>query len=52
VVADDANRIIFVNQAAGEVLGSAPEALVGQRLTVSSHRNCGRHTSRGSAASR
>ncbi len=34
VVADDANRIIFVNQAAGELLGWAPEALVGQRLTV------------------
>lgn len=34
VVADDANRIIFVNQAAGELLGWTPEALVGQRLTV------------------
>ena len=34
VVADDANRIIFVNQSAGELLGWAPEALVGQRLTV------------------
>lgn len=34
VVADDANRIIFVNRAAGELLGWAPEALVGQRLTV------------------
>jgi len=34
VVADDANRIIFVNQAAGELLGWPPEALVGQRLTV------------------
>lgn len=34
VVADDANRIIFVNAAAGELLGWAPEALVGQRLTV------------------
>ena len=34
VVADDANRIIFVNDAAGELLGWAPEALVGQRLTV------------------
>ena len=34
VVADDANRIIFVNQAAGELLGWAPESLVGQRLTV------------------
>ena len=34
VVADDANRIIFVNQAAGELLRWPPEALVGQRLTV------------------
>ena len=34
VVADDANRIIFVNLAAGELLGWAPDALVGQRLTV------------------
>ena len=34
VVADDANRIIFVNEAAGELLGWTPEALVGQRLTV------------------
>jgi PAS domain S-box-containing protein len=34
VVADDANRIVFVNDAAGELLGWAPEALVGQRLTV------------------
>lgn len=34
VVADDANRIIFVNEAAGELLGWAPSALVGQRLTV------------------
>jgi PAS domain S-box-containing protein len=34
VVADDANRVIFVNQAAAEVLGWDPEALVGQRLTV------------------
>jgi PAS domain S-box-containing protein len=34
VVADDANRIIFVNQAAGALFGWAPEALVGQRLTV------------------
>jgi PAS domain S-box-containing protein len=34
VVADDANRIIFVNDSAGELLGWAPEALVGQRLTV------------------
>lgn len=34
VVADDANRIIFVNAAAGELLGWSPEALVGQRLTV------------------
>ena len=34
VVADDANRIIFVNEAAAELLGWAPEALVGQRLTV------------------
>ena len=34
VVADDANRIIFVNAAAGELLGWAPEALVGQRLTA------------------
>jgi PAS domain S-box-containing protein len=34
VVADDANRIIFVNEAAGELLGWAPQALVGQRLTV------------------
>lgn len=34
IVADDANRIIFVNEAAGELLGWAPGALVGQRLTV------------------
>jgi PAS domain S-box-containing protein len=34
VVADDANRVIFVNEAAGELLGWAPAALVGQRLTV------------------
>ncbi len=34
VVADDANRIIFVNDAAGELLGWDPEVLVGQRLTV------------------
>lgn len=34
VVADDANCIIFVNVAAGELFGWAPEALVGQRLTV------------------
>ncbi|HVE46306.1 MAG TPA: PAS domain S-box protein [Acidimicrobiales bacterium] len=34
VVADDANRVIFVNQAAAEVLGWDAEALVGQRLTV------------------
>ena len=34
VVADDANRVIFVNQAAAEVLGWDREALVGQRLTV------------------
>lgn len=34
VVADDANRIILVNTAAGELLGWAPDALVGQRLTV------------------
>jgi PAS domain S-box-containing protein len=34
VVADDANRIIFVNNAAAELLGWVPEALVGQRLTV------------------
>ena len=34
VVADDANRIIYVNQAAGELLGWATDALVGQRLTV------------------
>ncbi len=34
VVADDANRIIFVNEIAGELLGWPPEALVGQRLTV------------------
>jgi len=34
VIADDANRIIFVNAAAGELLGWSPEALVGQRLTV------------------
>ena len=34
VVADDANRIIFVNEAAGELLGWAPEGLVGQRLIV------------------
>ncbi|MDP8960703.1 MAG: PAS domain S-box protein [Actinomycetota bacterium] len=34
IVADDANRIIFVNQAAGELLGWTPGALIGQRLTV------------------
>ena len=34
VVADDANRIIFVNEAAGELLGWTTDALVGQRLTV------------------
>ena len=34
VVADDANRIIFVNEAAGDLLGWATDALVGQRLTV------------------
>lgn len=34
VVADDANRIIQVNQPAGELLGWDPETLVGQRLTV------------------
>ena len=34
VAADDANRIIYVNEAAGELLGWAPDALVGQRLTV------------------
>ncbi len=34
VVADDANRIILVNEAAGELLGWTPEALAGQRLTV------------------
>ena len=34
IVADDANRIIFVNEAAGELLGWTPGALVGQRLTV------------------
>ena len=34
VVADDANRIIFVNEAAGELLGWRPEALLSQRLTV------------------
>jgi PAS domain S-box-containing protein len=34
VVADDANRIIFVNEAAGDLLGWAPEVLAGQRLTV------------------
>ena len=34
VVADDANRIIFVNEAAAELLGWESTALVGQRLTV------------------
>ena len=34
VVADDANRIIFVNAAAADLLGWTPQALVGQRLTV------------------
>ena len=34
VVADDANRIIFVNQAAGQLLGWSTDALIGQRLTV------------------
>jgi PAS domain S-box-containing protein len=34
LVADDANRIIFVNQAAGELLGWEAAALMGQRLTV------------------
>lgn len=34
MVADDANRIIFVNAAAGELLGWSHEALVRQRLTV------------------
>ena len=34
VVADDANRIILVNMAAGDLLGWATDALVGQRLTV------------------
>ncbi len=34
IVADDANRIILVNEAAGELLGWSPEALAGQRLTV------------------
>ena len=34
VVADDANRIIFVNQAAGKLFGWDPSALVGRRLTV------------------
>jgi PAS domain S-box-containing protein len=34
VVADDANRIIFVNQAAGKLFGWGPSALVGRRLTV------------------
>jgi len=34
VVADDANRIILVNEAAGQLLGWTPEALAGQRLTV------------------
>lgn len=34
VAADDANRIIFVNEAAGELLGWAADTLVGHRLTV------------------
>lgn len=34
VVADDANRIIYVNEPAGDLLGWAPQALVGQRLIV------------------
>lgn len=34
IVADDANRIIFVNDAAGTLLGWDSDALVGQRLTV------------------
>ncbi|MDQ4070984.1 MAG: PAS domain S-box protein [Actinomycetota bacterium] len=34
VVADDANRIVFVNRRAGELLSWTPEALIGQRLTV------------------
>ncbi|HVL04990.1 MAG TPA: PAS domain S-box protein [Acidimicrobiales bacterium] len=34
IVADDANRIILVNEAAGQLLGWTPEALTGQRLTV------------------
>ena len=34
VVADAANRIIYVNESAGHVLRWAPQALVGQRLTV------------------
>lgn len=34
VVADDANRIILVNKAAGDLLSWAPDALVGRRLTV------------------
>jgi len=34
VVADDAHRIIYVNELAGVLLGWAPQALVGQHLTV------------------
>ncbi|PLS74954.1 MAG: hypothetical protein CYG61_09975 [Actinobacteria bacterium] len=34
IVADDANRIIFVNDLAGDLLGWESDALVGQRLTV------------------
>ncbi len=34
IVADDANQIIFVNDAAGELLGWDSDALVGQRLTI------------------
>lgn len=34
VVADDDNRIIFINEAAGELLGWEPSALIGRRLTV------------------
>lgn len=34
VVADDANRIIYVNEPAGELLGWDPETLMGRRLTL------------------
>ncbi len=34
VVADDANRVIYVNEAAAALLGWEPEELLGQRLTV------------------